>query len=251
MKKIFFLITLVTVSITCFAQKVTLLKDGQVVETYYASEVDNVVFEEDHEYVNLGLSVKWATCNIGAENCYDYGDYFAWGEIKGINNGKVHFSWGYYKYAFGSGADLYKYCTSSSYGTVDNKKRLEAADDAATVNWGPSWRMPTGDEVDELRNKNNCSWTWYNEGNMEFNGVAGYKVQSKRAGYTDKYIFLPAAGRWESTTLYYAGSDGYYWSSSLLENTPCYALTLDFDDTSRDQFWRYRCYGLSVRPVKK
>ena len=244
------------------AQIMQIYKGDVLVKEYSASEADKVVFKEEttptptpsgsHEYVDLGLSVKWATCNVGAENCYDYGDYFAWGETEPYSEtGKTSFSWSTYKYCNGTYDSMTKYCTSSSYGTIDNKTVLEAADDAATANWGSDWRMPTYDELYDLCNTSNCSWTWYDSGNTEFNGVAGYKVQSKRAGYTDKYIFLPAAGRWESTTLYYAGSDGYYWSSSLLENTPCYALTLDFDDTSRDQFWRYRCYGLSVRPVKK
>ena len=100
--------------------------------------------ENGHEYVDLGLSVKWATCNVGATKPEEYGDYFAWGETQP--------------------KDYY-----------DNKTTLDLSDDAARANWGGSWRMPTKAEQDELRN--NCTWTWTTQ-----NGVNGYKVTSKSNG---------------------------------------------------------------------
>ena len=191
-----------------------------------------------HEYVDLGLSVKWATCNVGANKPEDYGDYFAWGETKP----KTTYNWSTYKWCRGSRESQTKYCTSSSYGTVDNKTVLELADDAARANWGGSWRMPTKAEQDELRN--NCTWTWTTQ-----NGVYGYKVTSKKSGYTNKSIFLPAAGCRYDSSLRNAGSRGYFWSSSLYTGSPCYAYYLYFSSSNVGWINCYRYYGQSVRPV--
>ena len=131
-----------------------------------------------------------------------------------------------------------KYNTNSSYGTVDNKTELDAIDDAAVVNWGGSWRMPTDAELTELRN--NCTWTWTSQ-----NGVNGNKVTSKSNGNS---IFLPAAGyRYESS--YGAGSVGHYWSSSLDADYPSSAWHVDFylGNVNRSDDPRYR--GFTVRPV--
>lgn len=177
----------------------------------------------NHEFVDLGLSVKWATCNVGATKPEEYGDYFAWGETQP----KSIYNWSTYKYCNGSSTSLTKYCTDSSYGTVDNKTILEAADDAARANWGGSWRMPTKAEQDELRN--NCTWTWTTQ-----NGVNGYKVTSKKSGYTNKSIFLPAAGCRRGSSLYDAGSYGYYWSSSLYTDGPISAYYLGFNSSYVD-----------------
>ena len=189
----------------------------------------------NHEYVDLGLSVKWATCNIGASKPEEYGDYFAWGETEP----KSIYDWSTYKWCRGTSDTQSKYCTNSSYGTVDNKTILEAADDAARANWGGSWRMPTNAEQDELRN--NCIWTWTTQ-----NGVNGYKVTSKSNG---KSIFLPAAGDRVGSSLDAAGDYACYWSSSLNSDTPDYAYYLRFYSSLVD--WRsyYRSYGRSVRPV--
>ena len=191
-----------------------------------------------YEYVDLGLSVKWATCNVGASRPEEYGDYFAWGETKP----KKKYDWSTYKWCRGSKDTQTKYCTSSSYGSVDNKTQLELSDDAARANWGGSWRMPTKAEQDELREQ--CTWTWTTQ-----NGVYGYKVTSKKSGYTNKSIFLPAAGYRYGSSLYSAGSYGYYWSSSLDTDRPDYAYELYIysDDVSRNYYRRYS--GCSVRPV--
>ncbi len=194
--------------------------------------------ENNHEYVDLGLSVKWATCNVGANSPEEYGDYFAWGETEP----KSTYDWSTYKWCNGSYNTQTKYNTNSSYGTVDNKTTLDLSDDAARANWGGSWRMPTKAEQDELRTE--CTWTWTTE-----NGVNGYRVTSNKAGYTDKSIFLPAAGCRFDSSLFYAGSIGYYWSSSLYTDYPYSAYELDF--TSDYVGWDYgsRYYGHSVRPV--
>ena len=192
----------------------------------------------NHEYVDLGLSVKWATCNVGATKPEEYGDYFAWGETQP----KSTYNWSTYKWCRGSYDWQTKYCTNSSYGTVDNKTTLEAADDAARANWGGSWRMPTYAELTELRN--NCTWTWTTQ-----NGVYGYKVTSKKSGYTNKSIFLPAAGYRGGSSLYYAGSLGRYWSSSLSTGSPSLAYVLYFYSSYVDWSYDNRFYGQSVRPV--
>ena len=191
--------------------------------------------ENGHDYVDLGLSVKWATCNVGASKPEDYGDYFAWGET----TAKTTYSWSTYKYCNGSYNTLTKYNNSSSYGSVDNKTVLDKEDDAAAVNWGGAWRMPTKAEQDELREQ--CTWTWTTQ-----NGVNGYKVTSKSNGNS---IFLPAAGDRSNSDLDYAGSYGYYWSSSLYTGHPDYAYDLRFYSDNVDWSDSSRYYGQSVRPV--
>ena len=186
-----------------------------------------------HEYVDLGLSVKWATCNVGANAPEEYGDYFAWGEVKP----KTEYNWSTSKWCNGSKNTQTKYCTDSSFGTVDNKIVLDKEDDAAAVNWGGAWRMPTKDEYGELRN--NCTWTWAIQ-----NGVYGRKV----TGPNGNSIFLPAAGSRYDSSLDGAGSHGDYWSSSLDSDFPYYAYFLDFYSGSVN--WvSARYVGRSVRPV--
>ena len=191
--------------------------------------------EAVHEYVDLGLSVKWATCNVGASKPEEYGDYFAWGET----TPKSTYDWSTYKYCNGSFDSLTKYNNKSSYGAVDNKTVLEAADDAARANWGGSWRMPTWDEQDELREK--CTWKRTTQ-----NGVKGYKVTSKINGNS---IFLPAVGFRNGSSLTCAGSYGYCWASSLNTLNPSNAWDVGFssDDVYRSSNNRY--FGFSVRPV--
>ena len=194
--------------------------------------------ENGHNWVDLGLSVKWATCNVGATTPEGYGNYYAWGETKP----KSTYYWSTYKYCNGTYRSMTKYCTDSYYGTVDNKTTLELTDDAARVNWGGSWRMPTKAEQDELRDTNNCTWTWTTQ-----NGVRGYKVTSNKNGNS---IFLPAAGYRNNSDLGNAGSKGEYWSSSLNTGSSFLAHYLLF--YSSDEVWVIYCsryYGYPVRPV--
>ena len=193
--------------------------------------------------IDLGLSVKWASFNVGASSPEEYGDYFAWGETEPKSN----YDWSTYKWCNGSENTLTKYCSNSSYGNngfTDNKTILDLEDDAARVNWGGSWRMPTDAEWTELRN--NCTWTWTTQ-----NGVNGYRVTSNKAGYTDKSIFIPAAGYRYDTYLDYVGSYGYYWSSSLSTNRPYYARLVPFKSGGIDSNNYSRCGGFSVRPVSE
>ena len=206
--------------------------------TAYGEQVSFTTLEEvsaTPEYVDLGLSVKWADRNVGATKPEEYGDYFAWGEVAP----KETYDWSTYKWCNGSYNTLTKYCTNSDFGTVDNKTVLEAADDAARANWGGSWRMPTDAEITELREQ--CTWTWTSQ-----NGVNGYEVTSKKNG---KSIFLPAAGFHYETSLDNVGNTGCYWSRLLYSDEPFGAYYLGFASTITSGDYSYRCYGFSVRPV--
>ena len=243
MKKLFMAVIAFMMTISASAQFYIYCSDGNVIKVDSISMIapeENVDSHNGHEYVDLGLSVKWATCNVGATKPEEYGDYFAWGETQPKSN----YDWSTYKWCNGSYDRQTKYCTDSYYGTVDNKTQLELSDDAVRANWGGSWRMPTDVELIELSEQ--CTWTWTTQ-----NGVYGYKVTSKKSGYTNKSIFLPAAGYRYDSSLNYAGSYGYYWSSSLNTGSPYNACGLYFssDDVSRD--YDIRFYGHSVRPVSQ
>ena len=198
--------------------------------------------------VDLGLSVSWASCNLGASKPTEYGGYYQWAGTKDVPDTGIYLDWSNCPYHTGS--DLKtgwtKYNTESSYGTVDNKTVLEAMDDAASVVLGGKWRIPTDTEWDELRNTSNCSWTW-----TSIDGVNGYKVQSKKSGYSDQWIFLPAAGYRFDYYLSNVGSYGFYWSSSLNTDYPNYAYYLYLSSSSVKKNNLSRYYGRSVRPVSE
>lgn len=187
-----------------------------------------------HEYVDLGLSVKWATMNVGAAKISDHGGYFAWGETEN----KDKYTWDAYKH--GSSADVL-----TKYSFTDNRLALEAADDAASVNWGGAWRMPTNGEWEELCDKRNCKWEWTNIEN-----TPGFMITGKKAGYTDKSIFLPAAGYYRANAIEGAGKSAYYWSS--MRNRPfedralCLYFIPNFIGIGNNGF---RNGGFTVRPV--
>ena len=192
-----------------------------------------------YAFVDLGLpsGVKWAACNAGATTPEGYGGYFAWGETET----KGDYTWDTYKWCNGSSSTMTKYCVNSKFGTVDNKTTLEPEDDAAHVNWGGAWRMPTDAECQELID--NCTWTWTSDYNCT--GVAGRIV----TGPNGNSIFLPAAGYRLRGDLLNAGDTGLYWSCSLRTVRPDYAWYVLFnsDDVLRD--YSGRICGQSVRPV--
>ena len=202
------------------------------VGTAYGEEVTftTLVDANGREYVDLGLSVKWATCNVGATSPEEYGDYFAWSET----TTKETYNYGNRPPSYGlSSSEL------QSQGYIDSKYDLTAQYDAATANWGGDWRMPTYDELNELRKK--CTWTWTTQ-----NGVNGYKV----TGPSGASIFLPAAGYRLGSSLNDAGGSGYFWSSSPDHYFDYFAYYLSFDSSNHDMSYYYdRYYGRSVRPV--
>lgn len=206
LKQIFFIL-LIIIHISCKNEKIV-----------FEEEIDAVTdgFINNHGYVDLGLSVKWATCNVGAISPYQCGDEFAWGET----------------------------ATKLEY-TEENCKTygMELGDisgnpeyDAATAHWGGSWRMPTQAEFEELLN--NCNWKYVIKHNIN-----GYIVVSKKNA---KSIFLPITHQYENS-FHYAG---YYWTSTPTDlSSNSYAFGFYFDDDSKYTFFDYRHFGCSIRPV--
>ena len=189
------------------------------------------------EYVDLGLpsGVKWATFNVGATQPEEYGDYFAWGETEP----KELYDWSTYKWCDGLYNTLTKYNTDSEYGVVDNKKILESSDDAAYVNWGGNWRMPSVDEWNELLS--HCSLKW-----EERNGVSGVTLVSVQNGNS---LFLPAAGVYHyDNGLVNLNVEGWYRTNSLDESRGTISLGFSYTG-SINWYANDRCFGQPVRPV--
>ena len=196
---------------TVINDEVTVLADSFMSQEMY----------NGHEYVDLGLSVKWATCNVGALLPSDYGDYFAWGEVKPKE-----------EYIESNRENLWQ-----NIGDVSGNPKY----DAARANWGGSWRMPTQAEMQELIDK--CTWIWTSQ-----EGRNGYKVTSK---INSNSIFLPAAGL-RGSSLYGIGELGNYWSSTPDESNIYGAYYLYFlrgGSYYPSLYLRY--YGFSVRPVSE
>lgn len=148
----------------------------------------------ENVYVDLGLSVKWATCNVGANTPEEYGDYYAWGEVET----KESYEPNNYKFVNGGSP-------------VNDKNTLDIENDVAHKEWGGKWRMPSRDEFDELIQ--NCTWTWTTQ-----KGVNGFFVTSNKPGYTDRSIFLPAAGLRSLSELRLSGNIGFYWTTTPSEH---------------------------------
>lgn len=192
--------------------------------------------DSETKAVDLGLSVKWASCNIGATKPEEFGDFYAWGETKR----KDDFNWSTYKFGSSSSGPFSKYNTDSAYGPVDNKNTLDSEDDVAHVILGGKWRMPTDAEWTELREK--CTWSWTGQ-----YGVNGITV----IGPNGNSIFLPAAGKRSSWVNILGRNEfGYYWSSSLSTSGTYDAWSIYFDSgTFKRDSISYRYYGYSIRPV--
>ena len=208
------------------------------------NEPNNKPDSEDnvYEYVDLGLSVNWATFNIGATKPEEFGDYYAWGETET----KTDYSWESYKWCNGSANTLTKYCDNSEYGNIDNKYLLDPDDDVAHVKWGGKWYMPTIEEIGELMDK--CSWILETRGNIE-----GLKV----TGPNGKSIFLPSAGFYSGTELieldmFENSNVGYIWSSNRRNNNFSYCFFYYSGADGMDMLCSNTCYrylGFPVRPV--
>ena len=204
--------------------------------------------ENGHEYVDLGLSVKWATMNIGANAPEEYGDYFAWGET----SSKYTYSWSTYKFCKADDVghlrylDRYNsdphydeyYAEYQSTEYLDYREVLSPDDDAAYCTWGGTWRMPTEEEVTELQD--NCISTW-----TTLNGVNGCLL----TGPNGNSIFLPAAGLNGDGSFLNVGSDGAYWTSSLYTNRSDHAWFMSLGQGSVNCRHCPRYAGLTVRAV--
>jgi hypothetical protein len=194
--------------------------------------------------VDMGLpsGTKWSNMNVGAEKAEDSGLFFAWGETTGYtfdgSDGHL-FGWTSYKWCNGGRSSQTKYCSTSEYGVVDNKLELDLADDAAFVNWGGNWRMPTHYEMQELVEHTRSEWTTQN-------GVDGYKFTSKITGHS---IFFPAAGCRVSESNYEKGTDCYYWTTTVDAESPYASRYLRFYVGKVFLASMFRYYGMNVRPV--
>lgn len=171
-----------------------------------------------HEYVDLGLSVWWATCNIGTTQASGYGDRFGWGET----TKKL-------EYTPGNSLTYEKTGLGDIFGSLKY--------DAAYAQWGDRWRLPTRDEMQELID--HCTWRWTN-----VRGIEGYLVISNING---KQIFLPAAGMGNGASVEGRGEDGYYWASTPFGADR--ACSLCFYQGHKDLNWYQRFYGRSIRAV--
>ena len=208
--------------------------DGSIISRLEYTSVEDKEPDEEiipGQEIDLGLSVKWASWNVGATSPEEYGSYYAWGETEEKSN----YDWDTYKYNYNPQTGYFTNIGSNISGTQY---------DVARQKWGGSWRMPTKAEFDELTSK--CKWTKY-----QHKGVNGYKV----TGPNGNSIFLPAAGYYFGTSFYNAGSCGHYWSASLGEDFNGYfAWFLDFFHGYYGHYnsdYSYRCCnGLTVRPVK-
>jgi hypothetical protein len=204
------------------------------------------VLQKGHDFVDMGevningvtKHLYWATCNVGADNPWDYGDYYAWGETAT----KESYTWD--NYVFGSSASFSRY-TGSDYAT------LLAEDDVSTVIWGGDWRIPTDAEWTALRNTTLYDWVWTNDYLGDGSNHAGRIVTRKTGTGTcsGNSIFLPAAGYRDDDTLYDAGSYGFYWSSSLYTGFSNFALDVGFDSGVVSRYNSSRYAGQSLRPV--
>lgn len=185
------------------------------------------------EYVDLGLSTRWATFNLGASVPEGSGCYFAWGET----SPKEIYSWETYKYYDNK---ILKYNYDPYYGVADNKMYLDPSDDAATGIWGTGWSMPSYEMIIELYEK--CEWT-----ETELNGVKGFRVRSTVPGYESKSIFIPCSGYCYDNFIYHFNNYGFYWSNELSIEYWSFLLFV-YDDNTEEIDWQ-RCLGLTVRPV--
>ena len=218
-KVIFIASFLLFFAVSAFAQRYSKFSEGL---RDFLQKSSKMIAQKDsihngHTYVDLGLSVKWATCNVGAYYSDNPGKHYAWGET--TTKGSY------------TSSNSKTYCVNM--GDISGNPNY----DVARATWGGTWRLPTSEEFEELIQC--CTWTWTTE-----NGQKGYKVISKKNG---NYIFLPAAGIRYDSSLYRAGSHGYYWSSSPYDSSSAYILFFGSSGCKVD--WSSRYLGYSVRAV--
>ena len=216
---------------------------------------DYYIFNSNYEweeviipYVEIN-GVKWAKMNIGAETETDMGLYFQWGDTSGYTSnqvgsgeGKKYFDWGDYKYA--TNAQEYS-ADMTKYNKTDGLTELLASDDAATVNWGSDWRMPTDDEFKSLVNSVNATWVYHYNGSNTSGLLCTDKTDSS------KVLFLPAAGFGNHGNLRNPNFTGTYWSNTCYYGNPEQAYYLMFDSEGFDKYVTDipRFNGYSIRPV--
>lgn len=228
-------------------RKIMTIKSGEdfVVER---NGIYTVNFAGDDRGVDLGLSVIWSNCNLGASKPEEYGGYYQWAGTEDVTSTGIYLDWSNCPYHTGSNhlRGWTKYIPNSvswSYwsgtGGPDNRLRLEKSDDVAHIKLGGKWRMPTYEELYELRE--NCTSEW-----TTLNGVNGMKFTSKKNGNS---IFLPAAGDRRGDYSDGVGANCSYWASDLNEMHPYYGGGILFHSNGFSSYSDDRYVGRSVRPV--
>ena len=211
-----------------------------------------------HDFVDFGLSVRWATCNVGAETPTQRGDFVAWGET----SPKELYDWDSYQLCRGSFDRLTHYNSDTCYGETDYLAQLDPNDDAATAQWGGHWRTPAMTEWSALRNRG-C-WIWTTDYNHS--GVSGYMVFVPKADadhgaqtedptllsahyeLKDPHIFLPATGYKYYDQYCDTVSGGFYWTNTLNLHSPSDAYSVDFHSSGAGRDYG-RSAGRVVRAV--
>lgn len=197
----------------------------------------------NYGYVDLGLSVKWATCNIGSSVPEGYGDYFAWGET----NTKTSYTWANYKFREeGDKYDNLKFSKynyfSNDFGPVDNKTGLDLSDDVANIKLGRGWRMPSRNELNELEKE--CEWTL-----ITLNGIDGFLVTSRKSGYLGRSIFIPCAGSLSESNVIDRGKRVTFWTRNIFQWRGPTCGTCVEKEEGLTSYMEERYVGLPVRPV--
>lgn len=218
---------------------------GMPVRPVYDADIEVELPENPADgIIDLGLSVKWRSRNLGADSPEQYGSYYQWAGTCGYSDPSINIPWKLFPYGWVEGNNYHL----SKYYDKDNKRQLDNSDDAATHVLGAIWRIPTYKECWELMTK--CTWT-----KTCINGIGGYKIQSNVSGYNDKWIFLPAAGKRTQDLFqqYERGGRGrycYYWTSTLHNSYP-YESAQVMDGTYDTGYHDYelRYYALPIRPV--
>ena len=236
MGKIFYLFVSLALILTGCKNRAT--EEAQNTPCQQEEEID-----ETHDYIDLGLpsGTLWATTNIGARLPEEPGDYFAWGETKP----KQEYSWNTYKYSYRDNSKFFhenqmtKYCTNEKDGTVDNKTELEPTDDAAVVNWGSNWRIPSREQIKELSDK--CEW--------KKTTLPGRKKVFRVTGPNGNVLILPCGGKFLGRVLIdiVGEASALYWSRTLntyIDNSSAECIT-----NGNVNLTSQRSLGLLVRAI--
>jgi len=232
MKKYILIVAAVMCQLAAQAQTVNVhFKNGQKIQ-FPSVNVDYVDFSEKAPdpivsagaVVDLGLSVYWCSCNVGAESPEEYGDYYAWGETKPKSSYRRE-NYSYYNTETETYTDIGENISGTEY-------------DAATVNLGSDWRMPTKDEMQELLDK--CTWEW-----TQINNINGYKVTAGNGNS----IFIPAAGHYSYSILLGANQNTYYNTSTSVDITNMSCIKNYSDNKHVYLSWDNKYIGYSIRPV--
>lgn len=271
MNRLTILIATIFISVCAMAQQKAYIRfnDGRAIECSI-EDIKEIGFEKQEgeiiveqkealypvpamTYVDMNLSVKWATCNIGASKPSEPGYFFGWGEL--TPQMYKQYNWASYLKEFGAEIQSADDCGTAKdpmkeyiLGGIEYERSNDIGAvefDMAHERLGGYWKMPSKREVEELMKM--CDWEWMPEGNSEYDGVAGWKVISDN-GFSVQSIFFPAVGYYEEGEHQGNGS-GYYWTSTPSKDNKHEAIMFQFDGSSKQLFGSERYRGFVLRPV--